>query len=178
MTLPVIGADPGPLARLESVKADASAPSVIFQRLTDAANPERLKDIAKAWGLPQGQFVLWFTTEHADLYDAALKVRAGELVLDALEISDEQHEVTRGGKTYDPEVPRDKLRVETRLKLASHWDRARYGASKEGVAGGGIQVIVDRSCGGTVKIEAGGVSASVQIPGAEASRDVTDAEMI
>lgn len=111
--------DPGPMARLEAVKEDTGSPSVIFQRLTDARSPERLKDIALAWGLPRGRFVEWFTTEHAALYDVALKVRAGELVLDALEISDEASSET---------VKVDGLRVKTRLEIASHWDRGRYGS--------------------------------------------------
>ena len=171
MTLPVIGADPGPLARLEAVKADPQVPQVVFQRMTNTENPERLRDIAKSWGLPQGMFVLWFTTQHSELYDQALRVRAGELVLDALEVADEQKEaVDRSGNKYDPDVGRDKLRVETRLKIASSWDRARYGTAKEQAAGGGVTVVVDRSCGGTVAIEApGGSKVVVGNSGAEAS---------
>ena len=47
--------DPGPMARLEAVKNDESVPSVIFQRLTDGDEPERLnasrvKRIAKGSG--------------------------------------------------------------------------------------------------------------------------------
>ncbi|MDP2619283.1 MAG: hypothetical protein Q8P46_03775, partial [Hyphomicrobiales bacterium] len=81
--LPV--ADPGPMARLEVVKADAGAPSVIFQRLADG---ESLKEIAKQWAVPKGRFVEWFTTTHTDLYDAALKVRAADLALEAIDIAD------------------------------------------------------------------------------------------
>lgn len=127
MTKDVQQADPGPLARLEAVKADETAPSVIFQRLAEG---ESLKEIAVAWKLPKGRFVEWFSTQHSDLYDAALKVRAADLALEALEISDEQNEVvTESGKTFDPDVARDKLRVDTRLKLAAKWDRQRYGDS-------------------------------------------------
>lgn len=167
MTGPVITYDPGPLARLEAVKADQAAPKVIFHRLCDG---ETLKEIAKAWGVPRGQFVLWYTTEHSALYDAALKARADELAHEALAISDEQAEVVKeNGQKFDPEVPRDKLRVDTRLRLAEKWDRARYGSKDNGPAGGGITVVVDRSCGGTVEITAGGVSARVLPPSTEAS---------
>ena len=146
MTHPVIvGADPGRLARLEAVKADELSPRVIFQRV---AGGETLKDIAKAWELPRGLFEEWFTTEHAALYDSALKIRADDLAHEALAIADEQKEATdKTGKAYDPEVPRDKLRVDTRLKLAAQWDRSRYGAKDPGVAGGGVTVIVNRAAG-------------------------------
>jgi hypothetical protein len=108
-------ADPGPLARLEGVKGDPSAPSVIFQRVAEG---ETLRDVARAWGLPRGRFVEWFSTEHSELYDRALKVRADELAHETLEIAD--------GATAEDSAPR-KLRVDTRLKLAEKWDRARYG---------------------------------------------------
>lgn len=136
MGVPSIGADPGPLARLDAVKADELAPGVIFQRLTEG---ESLKDIAASWTLPKGRFVEWFTTTHADLYDAALKVRAADLALEALEFSDGQPRqvVDAAGKpmfddagkpiVVDPDPARDKLRVETRLKLAAKFDRARFG---------------------------------------------------
>lgn len=110
--------DPGPLARLEEVKADASVPGMVFGRICDG---ETLREIAKEWRLPRGRFVEWFTTEHAVLYDSALKVRADDLAHEALVISDTERE----------EVPRDKLRVDTRFRLAAKWDRKRYGEEQE-----------------------------------------------
>lgn len=117
--------DPGPLARLEEVKADLSTPNVVFQRLCEG---ESLKAIAKAWAVPKGQFVLWFMTEHRQLFDDAERVRAQDLKGEALDIADEQAEVVReAGGTFDPDVPRDKLRVDTRLKLIEKLDRERFG---------------------------------------------------
>jgi hypothetical protein len=158
--------DPGPLARLEAVKADPNTALTVFHRVADG---ETLKSIAKSWEVPRGAFALWFTTEHAALYEAALKVRADELAHEALDISDEQAEVVKkDGTTFDPDVARDKLRVDTRLKLAGVWDRARYGAKDSGPAGG-LTVVVDRSCGGSVQIEApGGSKVVVGNSGAEA----------
>lgn len=163
MTFPV-ERDPGPLARMEVVKADESIPAVIFQRVCDR---ETLKDIAKEWGLPRGDFVSWYMTTHSELYDAALQVRADELVHESLAISDEQSEVLKkDGTTFDPDVARDKLRVETRMRILEKWDRGRYGA-KEDKSGSGITVIVDRSCGGTVEITAGGATARIPLQPAE-----------
>lgn len=157
--------DHGPMARLADVVADEGAPSEVFRLLTDADGPRTLSQIAKAWAVPKGRFIEWFTTTHSALYDAALKVRADEIAHETLSIADEQAEVVKkDGSTFDPDVGRDKLRVETRLKLAAQWDRPRYG-SKEDRSGGGITVIVDRSCGGTVEIEAGGAVARIPLSG-------------
>ena len=126
----------GPMERLEQVKADQSAPSVIFQRLTDG---ETLPQVAKSWSVPKGEFVKWFTTEHMQLYDTALKVRAADLALEALEISDgvPVQAVGPDGKglfdeagkpvLVEPSVARDKLRAATRQWHAARFDRARFG---------------------------------------------------
>lgn len=119
------------MARLEHVKGQADTARVVFQRLVGG---ERLKEIARAWGVPAGLFVHWYTTEHARDYAAALEARAEELAHEAVEIADEQSEVEKpGGGTYDPDVARDRLRVDTRLKIAGKWNRKRYGDEQEAV---------------------------------------------
>jgi hypothetical protein len=159
MTLP-IAPDPGPMARFAALKAGAEWPKVIFQRVADG---ETLKDLSREWELPRGEFVSWYTTEHSELYDAALKVRADELAHESLTIADEQAEVVKkDGTKFDPDVARDKLRVDTRIRILEKWDRARYG-NKEDKSGSGITVIVDRSCGGTVEISAGGATARIPL---------------
>lgn len=107
--------DPGPMARLAAVQADAGSPGVIFQRVCEG---ERLRDIWRAWGLPKGAATRWFMEEHAGLYDAALRVRADDLAHEALEVA--------AGASAQDTAPR-KLRVDTNLKIAARWDRARYG---------------------------------------------------
>ncbi len=103
------------MARLEAVKADPLAPSVVFQRLCDE---EDLRDIAKAWLVPKGRFVEWFTTEHADLFDAAMKVRAADYAIEAM----------KAALAATPEdVAVRKLQADVALKLASKFDRARFG---------------------------------------------------
>ena len=127
-------AEPGAIERLEELKADAEAPSAIFQRLCEG---ESLKAIAKTWGLYKGRFAQWYTTAHADLYDAALKVRAADLALEAIEIADTTElgvktktrpdgslEVSEGDMTEHR-----RLRIETRKWLAEKFDRSRYGAT-------------------------------------------------
>ena len=77
-----------------------------------------MRGVAKAVGAPVGRFVEWYTTRHAGLYDTALKVRADALAHEALADAE--------GATAETVGP-SKLRVETKLKVASKWDRARYG---------------------------------------------------
>lgn len=109
------GVDAGPMARLEVVVARPENAVVVFQRVCEG---ETLKEIAKAWGVPVGRFTQWYATEHGDLYDAALRVRADQLAHEALERADGADAETVGPA---------KLQVDTRLKLAGKWDRARYG---------------------------------------------------
>lgn len=129
-------AERSPTELLEEVKADVNAPGVIFERLSGG---ETLPQIARAWGVPKGRFVEWYTTVHAALYDTALKVRAADLALEALDVSDgaPQQAVGPDGKglvdeagkpvLVEPSVGRDKLRAATRQWFASRFDRGRYG---------------------------------------------------
>ncbi len=97
------------------VMADVGAPAEVFRRLTEG---ERLPEIAKAWRVPKGRFVEWFSTAHEALYDAALKVRAAELAMDALDAA----------LAATPEdVAVQRLRADVALKLAGKFDRDRYG---------------------------------------------------
>lgn len=106
------------MARLEAVKANGMSGSVVFQRLTDADKPETLREIAKAWKVPVGRFVEWFATEHAELYEAALKVLADQDANEVVAIAD-------GAAPETVQV--SKLRAEVRKWRASKWDRDRYG---------------------------------------------------
>jgi hypothetical protein len=101
--------------------------SVIVQRLTDG---ESLREIAKAWKLPYGRLAEWIIedVERTASYEQALRIWADSLAQEALAIADEQVEVVKAnGDTFDPNVARDKLRIETRLRLAGKWYRQRYG---------------------------------------------------
>lgn len=121
---------------LEELKRDAGAPSMIFQRVTDG---ETLPQIARALGCPKGLFVQWYTTEHADLWDAAQKVFAADMAIEALEISDgapRQAVDPSGAPLFDdagkpvlvePSVGRDKLRAATRQWFSARYHREQFG---------------------------------------------------
>lgn len=83
----VIEADPGPMARFAAVTADPRTPDVIVQRL---AGGESLKEIARAWQVPERRFLAWIAA-NGDLTEQCKRVRelAGvELRFDGLEIID------------------------------------------------------------------------------------------
>jgi hypothetical protein len=115
------------MARYNHVIAQPETMSILVQRLTDG---ERLREIAKAWEIPYGRLAAWIAEnpERKSAYEAALSIWADSLAQEAVAIADEQAEVVKeNGETYDPNVQRDKLRIDTRLKLASRWNRDRYG---------------------------------------------------
>ncbi|MGH8743625.1 MAG: hypothetical protein ACREUY_05025 [Burkholderiales bacterium] len=113
--------DPGPMARLEDVKRDADAPDDVFSRLCEGMS---LFQIARAWGLPKHGFADWFLTEHGDLVDRAQRALASERM----------HEVVAIADDASGDVVRDKLRVETRFRVAAKFDRRRYGDEGDVVA--------------------------------------------
>lgn len=115
--------DRGPLARLGALQGDPDSVSRIFQMLTadvDEATPYRgLADVAKELGVPKGRFIEWFTTEHAGVYDSALKVIAADLAFRAMKAALDAVD--------KDDTPAAKLVADTALKLAARFDRVRYG---------------------------------------------------
>jgi hypothetical protein len=133
--------DPGPLGRLEYVIEQADTMAIVVQRLSGG---ETLKEIAKAWEVPYGRFAQWIVEDRgrSEQYNGALKIWADSLAQECVAIADEQGEVSkRDGTSYDPDVPRDKLRIETRLKLAGKWDRSRYGEATEVKHTGSVSLV-------------------------------------
>ena len=137
----VVGNDVGPMARLEAVVVDAGTPAVVFQRVSEG---ETLKGIAKAWGVPVGRFTQWYMTEHGELYDAALKVRADQDATETVEIAD-------GASAED--VQTAKLRVDARKWRSGKWDRERYGEKTEVKHSGLVPTLVIMVKGEEVAVE-------------------------
>ncbi len=103
--------------RLEAVKADPGAALEVFRWVAEG---KRLSEIAREWGCPRGAFAKWVMEKHGEVYDAALKARAADLALDALDAA----------LSATPEdVGVRRLQADVALKLAAKFDRARYGES-------------------------------------------------
>lgn len=91
---------------------------------------ETLKEVCEGQGLAYSLVAKHIASVPAIKaeYDGALQIWADALAQETVAIADEQSEVEKkDGTTYDPDVARDKLRVETRLKLAGKLYRERYG---------------------------------------------------
>jgi hypothetical protein len=120
------------IQRLQLVVDDPMTMEVVIQRVIDG---ESLRQIARAWKLPVTRFVKWISDDEKRLaeYEGALRIRADELVHEAL-ITAETGE----------DVARDKLVIDTGLKVAAMWDKQKYGNEKA-VGGAGINIIINRS---------------------------------
>lgn len=119
------------IQRLQLVVDDPMTMEVVIQRVIDG---ESLRQIARAWKLPVTRFVKWISDDEKRLaeYEGALRIRADELVHEAL-ITAETGE----------DVARDKLVIDTGLKVAAMWDKQKYGNEKA-VGGAGINIIINR----------------------------------
>lgn len=141
MSRALAAADPGPLARFNEVAENPSTMPILVQRLSEG---ETLKDIAREWEIPYGRLAQWVIEdrERSEQYNVALKVWADALAQECVAIADEQSMVEkRDGGAFDPDVPRDKLRIDTRLRLAGKWDRHRYGEQTKVEHSGSLSLI-------------------------------------
>lgn len=120
--------------RFLHVQADPNSMEVVGQRVMEG---DTLKRIARDWQVPVMQFIHWISSdpERFAIYEAALRIRADEMIGETLTIADDA--------TGD--VARDKLRIDTRVKLSAYFDRARFGDTKARTAP--ARVVVDRECG-------------------------------
>jgi CBS domain-containing protein len=125
--------------RLQIVIDDPLTMDIVIQRVIDG---ESLKNIAQAWQLPITRFVKWVSDDETRLaqYEGALRIRADELVYEAVE----RAEGVIGADGEMSEVARDKLVIDTNLKVAAMWDRQKYGMEKA-TAGAGINIIINRA---------------------------------
>ncbi len=119
--------------RFAAVTTDPQTMEVVGQRVMDG---ESLKQIAISWQVPVVRFVDWIVNDLAreQQYAAALKVRAEHMVSETIAIADGVDEARvvkdEAGKEFvlEPDTKRDALRVRTRLTVAGHYDRQRYGS--------------------------------------------------
>lgn len=139
------------MARLESLKTDVLVLDEIFHRLTDDELPMTLSEIAKAWKVPKGKFVEWYTTEHAGRYEAALKVLGGEI----------GHAVKKMVDEVTPETLQIlKFKTDRYFRLAANWNPERYARSVDQRGSGVVPVLV------------------IEIAGAAPAERVIDGEVI
>lgn len=115
--------DHGGMARLDALKGNPETPLEVFARVAEG---ETLRTIAKSWKVPPALFSEWYMTTHAERYAAARVARAEDLAYEAYSASLEP--TTSTAPAFE-NVPAAKLRADIALKLASRFDRDRYGES-------------------------------------------------
>lgn len=124
-----------------SVSRETQTMDELSQRMGDG---EGLPAICKGWDVPYSRMLSWLMADEKRyaVYERALEVAAHALIAETVAIADEQAEVVkRDGSTYDPDVARDKLRVDTRFKKAQFHAREKYGEkAQQGVVLPHVQI--------------------------------------
>lgn len=104
----------------EWVKDDAAIDDVLRRVAEGTKFSQVCKDIKRPYTLLYPY--LHSTPELKARYEAALAARADDLMHETLEIADALE-----GSDSAPEVAAGKVRIDTRQKIASGWNRERYG---------------------------------------------------
>jgi len=104
---------------------------LIAQRVSEG---ETLGELCRAWDVPVGRVNTWLMADQSryDVYKRALEIHAHAKVQETIAIADAQAEVVReDGTTFDPNVVRDRLRVDTRFRVAKYHAPALYADKME-----------------------------------------------
>ena len=99
------------LARLSHLTSEENASATLEAIFSRIAEGEALGDVASAWDVPRGKLLAWLMAEDERwrVYLRGLEVAAHALVGEALDIADNGED-----------LPRDKLRIDTRFRLARY----------------------------------------------------------
>lgn len=123
----------GMLLRLAALTEDPLTCTVLCQRVADG---ESVREVARAWAVPPGRLLGWLMEdrERWASYLAAKQAWVHGLIDEVVGIADREGE-----------VPRDKLRIDTRLRLATAFAPEVFG--RESGGGGSktqVNVVVQR----------------------------------
>lgn len=119
------------LAQQQRWAAIREDPASVGQVCARIAEGESVRQIAKVWDVPPGQLQAWLAgdAERWRLVEAAKSAWVHQLMDDVVAIADGEGEVAR-----------DRLRIDTRVKVAAMWSPERFG--RPDVVGGRTQVNV------------------------------------
>lgn len=114
---------------------------LMVNRVVEGDDP---REIAKSFGVRWGVLKKVLEEVCSEEMGLACRARADLLMHEA-------EGVARGASVEEVAVAR--LRVETLMKLAGKMDRSKWGEKAES-GGGGVTVVIDATCGGSVEIKA------------------------
>lgn len=120
------------LQRWAEIVEQPGTEEVLWSRIADG---ETLQAIAKAWAVPTGRMVRWVLSDpdRTVAYKQAQEAAAHALIAEVVAIADE-----------GDDTQRDRLRIETRFKVAAAHARDRYGVQAASGPTQAVQVIVQR----------------------------------
>ena len=129
-------------AEMTSAEREGTTLEEMFQRMTTlpdgvvGVQPEGLPAICTAWGVPYGRVLTWLMADanRYAVYERALEVAAHALVAETVEIADND----------SPATQRDRLRVDTRFRVAKHHAPERYGERIEVHSTERMEVVLER----------------------------------
>ena len=135
---------------MTSPEVESATLDEMVQRMTgmvdanDVVVMQGLVEICRSWDVPYGKVLLWLMADEVRYgrYQRALEMQAHAYVSETIGIAD-----------TGEDTQRDKLRIETRLKIAEKHAPRMYGKSDAGSSG--ITVVVNRG-GGNGKVVADG----------------------
>jgi hypothetical protein len=109
------------------VSRETSTLEEMFQRMTcrvdgiegSEGRPEGLPAICASWNVPYGRMLTWLMMDakRYAVYERALEVAAHALIAETVQIADNE----------SPATQRDRLRVDTRFRVAESHAREKYG---------------------------------------------------
>ncbi len=120
------------IQRWAEIAEQPNTGEILWSRIADG---ETLQAIAKAWAVPTGRMVRWVLSDpdRTQAYKQAQEAAAHALIAEVVAIADE-----------GDDTQRDRLRIETRFKVAAAHARDRYGIQAAAGPTQAVQVIVQR----------------------------------
>jgi hypothetical protein len=112
---------------LDKIATEEQTMDELLQRVCEN---ESLHEVCTAWEVPYGRVQAWLaaSTDRQAAYEGALRIKADRLVGETIGIADDM----------DLGAEDRKVRIATRFRAASLYDRARFG---DGVGGQGVRAI-------------------------------------
>jgi len=135
---------------MTSVEREAATLDEMFQRMTSVPDgvvgvqPEGLPAICQAWGVPYGRVLTWLMGDanRYGVYERALAVASHALIAETVEIADND----------SPATQRDRLRVDTRFRVARHHAPDKYGERVEVTHTERMEVVLETPASDLLKL--------------------------
>jgi hypothetical protein len=126
----------GRFAERTCAQNEAATMDELLQRVSEE---ETLAQVCAAWDIPHGRVRAWLSSnpDREAAYEAALRIKADGFVAETIRIADD------GALDASDK----KVRIDTRFRAASVYDRARFGDGVSGAAIREIKIVIETTNG-------------------------------